>query len=156
MSSDRKGFVCSMKSSCTLVRLCSLHGRACAVLVRDDCVGFTAVGEQSRASARLQMRSVLSHLEKEHGSHQTCALMRLAIWKVPLVMVGADAASIIYFTSDWKASRKFINVCKWSQLQLSSYLDSEEIKTSALSESPVHHKLDFAFKPIKPHLHIPN
>ena len=54
--------------------------------------------------------------------------MRLAISKVPLVTVGADTASIIYFTSDQEASRKFINVCKSPQLQLSLYRDGKEIK----------------------------
>lgn len=43
-------------------------------------------------------------------------------------MVGADMASIIYSTSDQGASHKFINVCKWSQLQLSLYRDGKEIK----------------------------
>lgn len=50
-------------------------------------------------------------------------------------MVGADTASIIYSTSDQEASRKFINVCKWSQLQLSLYHDGEEIKPRHIPES---------------------
>lgn len=61
-------------------------------------------------------------------------------------MVGADTASIIYSTSDQVASRKFINVCKLSQLQLSLYHDGEEIKPRHIP------KLHFAFKLIKPHL----
>lgn len=59
-------------------------------------------------------------------------------------MVGADTASIIYSTSDQEASRKFINVCKWSQLQLSLYHDGKEIKPH--SRVPLHHELHFAFK----------
>lgn len=51
-------------------------------------------------------------------------------------MVGADTASIIYSTSDQVASRKFINVCKWSQLQLSSYRDGEEIKPWHIPAAP--------------------